>query len=196
MSADPSDQSLAAKVVLSSKSVTVKPGKTAKILVAIGAKASVVPSSTAGADEFSFYEFSGDVVLTAPGSTLRVPYLLVPRSTSKVAASDSSHAHPWYKEHPAKGSKGKGYVDKDDKKSVTLTNKGGAYAANADFYNEVSATRAIFPRNGRHGHGPACRRCAVLRGRRRPAPGLRGEHPQAVVERGAERVRRAGRHQR
>ncbi len=96
------------------------------------------------------------MVLTAPGSTLRVPYLLVPRSTSKVAASDSSHAHPWYKEHPAKGSKGKGYVDKDDKKSVTLTNKGGAYAANADFYTWGLSDARDLPKERSYGHGPAC----------------------------------------
>lgn len=134
VAADPSDQSLDAKVVLSTKKVTVKPGKTAKIRVAIGAKATTVPSSTAGDDEFSFYEFSGDIVLTAKGSTLRVPYLLVPRSTSRVTDAGSSHAHPWYSKHDSKNKKGSSYADKNDKKSVTLANKGGAYAADADFY--------------------------------------------------------------
>lgn len=135
VSADPSDQSLDAKIALSSKSITVKPGKTAKILVGIGAKASVVPSSTAGDDEFSFYEFSGDIVLSSKESTLRVPYLLVPRSTTKVTAD--AKGKPWFKEHPIKGKpghKGKGHVDKNDKKTVTLSNRGGAYAADADFY--------------------------------------------------------------
>lgn len=134
VTADPSDQSLDAKVVLSTKKVTVKPGKTAKIRVAIGARATTVPSSTAGDDEFSFYEFSGDIVLTAKGSTLRVPYLLVPRSTSRVTDAGSSHGHPWYSKHDSKNKKGSSYADKNDKKSVTLANKGGAYAADADFY--------------------------------------------------------------
>ncbi|MFT4220691.1 MAG: S8 family serine peptidase [Microbacterium sp.] len=121
VSSTPSAQSLKAKVVLSKKSVTVKPGKSAKIVVAVGARASVVPSSI-GDDEFAFHEFSGDVVLTAKGSTLRVPYLMVPRSTTRVS---SASAAPWF---------ASSLKVKSGAKSFTLTNPLGAYAAAADVY--------------------------------------------------------------
>ena len=52
----------------------------------VSAAAKDVPSSVGGTDQFAFYEISGDIVLTAEGSTLRVPYLLVPRAQAKVSA--------------------------------------------------------------------------------------------------------------
>lgn len=122
VSSAPSAQSLDAKIVFSTRSVTVKPGRTAKIVVALGAKASAVPSSTAG-DQFSFYEFSGDVVLTSNGSTLRVPYLMVPRSTTRVSVSGSTS--PWFRNASQVA---------DGTKTVKLRNTLGAYAGSADFY--------------------------------------------------------------
>ncbi len=85
-----SAESIKAKVNLSSKSITVRPGGTAKLLLTVAASAKDVPSSVGGADQFAFSEISGDIVLTAPNSTLRVPYLLVPRSTSTVSTSTSA----------------------------------------------------------------------------------------------------------
>ncbi len=82
-----SEESLKAKVSTSTKSVTVRPGKSATFVVTASASPRDVPSSLAGDDQWSFYEISGDVVLTAKDSTLRVPYLLVPRSNSTVSTS-------------------------------------------------------------------------------------------------------------
>ncbi len=122
VSTAPSAQSLAgAKISLSTKSVTVRPGGTAKILVTAVAPASAAPTSLGGVDQFSFYEISGDVVLTAADSTLRVPYLLVPRSNSTVSTSTG----PWFS---------KKQNVKDGSKSVKLTNLLGALDADADFY--------------------------------------------------------------
>ena len=85
-----SAQSKKAKVLFSRNSVTVPAGGTAKVIVTLAAATSAVPSSTAGDDQFSFYEFSGDVVLKSSTDTLRVPYLLVPRPTSRVGVSGAS----------------------------------------------------------------------------------------------------------
>ncbi|BDV29835.1 S8 family peptidase [Microbacterium terricola] len=113
VSSTPSAESIKAKVKLSSKKVTVRPGGSAKLLVTVSAAAKDVPTSL-GDDQFSFYEISGDIVLTASGSTLRVPYLLVPRSNSKVTAS----ATPL----------------KSNAKTLTLSNAQGAIPAIADVY--------------------------------------------------------------
>ena len=87
VSTTPSAASVPAKVGLSSTSITVRPGSSAKLLLTVGAAAKDVPSSVGGDDQFAFSEISGDIVLTAPGSTLRVPYLLVPRSSSTVSTA-------------------------------------------------------------------------------------------------------------
>lgn len=115
----PSAQSLPARVSVSSRSVTVRPGGSARLLVSLTARASDVPSSTAG-DMFNFYEFSGDVVLTSGSTTLRVPYLMVPRSTTRAATTTRSLL--------PRGAAAAGT------RSVRLTNLFGAYAAEADFY--------------------------------------------------------------
>ncbi len=86
-SADP--LSRPAKVVLSTKSITVKPGKTAKVKVALVADARKLGSSS-GDDQFALNQVSGHVVLTAGSEVLRVPYLLVPRAQAKVSADSSS----------------------------------------------------------------------------------------------------------
>ncbi|GAA1645520.1 S8 family peptidase [Microbacterium flavum] len=85
----PSAQSLKARVFLSSSSITVAPGSSAKILLTVGAAARDVPGSV-GDDQFAFHEISGDITLTSVDSTLRVPYLLVPRSTSTVSTPTSA----------------------------------------------------------------------------------------------------------
>lgn len=114
-------QSKKAKVVLSAKSVTVKPGRTAKVLVTVLAAAKDIPTSVVDTDPFALYEISGDVVLTASGSTLRVPYLLVPRSNSTVHSATS---------HLFSGSQP---VTTTTKK-VSLNNYFGALDGNADVY--------------------------------------------------------------
>ena len=90
VSTTPSAQSQKATVTLSSKSITVRPGGTAKLVLAVTAAARDVPTSVVAGDPFAFYEISGDIVLTAPDSTLRVPYLLVPRSSSTVSTPTSA----------------------------------------------------------------------------------------------------------
>ena len=87
VSTTPSAQSLKARVFLSGSSITVAPGSSAKILLTVGAAAKDVPSSVGGADQFAYYEISGDITLTSADSTLRVPYLLVPRSSSTVSSA-------------------------------------------------------------------------------------------------------------
>ncbi|MFS0868124.1 S8 family serine peptidase [Microbacterium sp. 179-B 1A2 NHS] len=115
----PSSQSLDAKVSVSSKKVTVRPGRTAKVRVSVSAAASSIPSSLNPDDPFAFFEISGDVVFTSSGSTLRVPYLLVPRSNSDVDVRGSL------------GTRGK---VSDADRTLTLSNKKGAISADADVY--------------------------------------------------------------
>ncbi|MGC3994829.1 MAG: S8 family serine peptidase [Propionicimonas sp.] len=72
-----------AKVILGAKSVTVKPGRTAKVLVVLKADARALGSSS-GDDQFAFHQVSGDIVLTSSTGVLQVPYLLVPRAQARV----------------------------------------------------------------------------------------------------------------
>ena len=133
--ADP--QSRPAKVVLGAKSVTVKPGKTAKVKVALVADARKLGSSF-GADQFAFNQVSGHVVLTSGSEVLRVPYLLVPRTQAKVTG-DSSFSLT-VKGQPAKtDSKSKGKNGSKPKPepatsaTIKLTNK-GVVETGVDFY--------------------------------------------------------------
>nr|BFF08915.1 S8 family serine peptidase [Microbacterium flavescens] len=119
VSSAPSAQSENAKITFNRTSVKVPAKGKATVIVALAAAAGSVGSSTV--DPFAQYEFSGDVVLTSDSSTLRVPYLLVPRSDSRVASSTSALF-------------GKKEQVADAEKSVKLTNKIGALAAGADFY--------------------------------------------------------------
>jgi hypothetical protein len=114
-----SGQSEAATVTATPSQVTVKPGRSEKVTVTLNAPASAVGSSTVGG--FSFYEFSGDVVLTSSNDTLRVPYLMVPRSTTDVSAVGDLKVSK--KGQPV-----------DGEVAVTLKNRAGAYAPSADFY--------------------------------------------------------------
>ncbi len=121
VSTTPSAESVPARVNLSSRSVTVPAGGTAKLLLTVAAAAKDVPSSVGGPDQFAFYEVAGDIVLTAEGSTLRVPYLLVPRSNSTVSSSTSALFTK--KQQVA-----------DATKKISLWNVFGALPASADVY--------------------------------------------------------------
>jgi hypothetical protein len=77
--------------------------------------ASTVPSSN-GADQFAFNEVSGNVTLTGSGMTLRVPYLLVPRSLSTIETKAQN-------------------LDGDlTAATATVTNNKGVITGTADFY--------------------------------------------------------------
>ena len=87
-----SNQSLPAQVSLSNTKVTVPAGGTADVTVTISLKASDVPSSIKTEGAPNFYEASGNVQFVSGDKTLSVPYLLVPRSTTKVTGQTSSDA--------------------------------------------------------------------------------------------------------
>lgn len=114
--AEASTQSRAATVTFSVPSITVPAHGTAKFSVSLSAAPSAVPTSTAGT--FGFYEISGDVLLTSGSSALRVPYLLVPRSLSRVAAQVS----------------GRWTTNADSSKAITLRNPGAALSGQTDAY--------------------------------------------------------------
>lgn len=116
------EQSAEATVRVAPSSVTLRPGKTAKVIVTVKASAEDIPGSLAGDDQFSFSEISGDVVFTSDQSTLRVPYLLVPRSNSDVTTQGSK---PWFS---------KRQTVTDGTKDIKLRNTRGALDASADVY--------------------------------------------------------------
>nr|WP_194425434.1 S8 family serine peptidase [Microbacterium aquimaris] len=126
------EESVQASVRVAPKSVTVRPGKTAKVIVTLAASAKDVPGSLSGDDQFSFSDISGNVVLTSEQSTLRVPYLLVPRSNSDVTTQT------------------KRLVSKRDKGEVTaeiaLRNTKGALDASADVYTWGLSDKKDTPR--------------------------------------------------
>ncbi|WP_239453289.1 MULTISPECIES: S8 family serine peptidase [Microbacterium] len=119
VSAQASAQSESATVSVSPSQLTVPAGRSAKVTVTLDGSTATVGSSTVGG--FAFYEFSGDVVFTSAADTLRVPYLLVPRSTTDVSAKGDLKVTK--KSQPV-----------DGEVSVALTNKKGALAGGASFY--------------------------------------------------------------
>jgi len=119
VSTAPSAQSLKAKVTTNTKTVTVRPGRTATFRVSVSIAASSIPSSLSADDQFSFFEVSGNVILTSDDSTLRVPYLLVPRSNSDVTVKGALSS--------------RGRVTDGDRK-LELSNRKGALDAAADVY--------------------------------------------------------------
>ena len=121
VSSAPSAQSEKAKISLNRTSVKVPAKGKATVIVGLTAGASAVGSSSVAGDPYAQYEFSGDIVLTSDASTLRVPYLLVPRSDSRVASATKSLF-------------GKKDTVGDADKSVKLTNTLGALTGAADFY--------------------------------------------------------------
>ncbi len=112
-----SAQSLKASVTASRSTVTVPAHGSATVTVQLSVARGTVPGVDPNGG-FSFYQVSGDVVFTSKTSTLRVPYLLVPRETSRVSAQASN-----------------GWATKaKDTKSITLRNPGATIAGSADFY--------------------------------------------------------------
>jgi subtilisin family serine protease len=105
-----------ANVSFNKASVTIKPGKEATVKVTLQVAASTVPSSNGITDQFAFNEVSGNVTLTGGGMTLRVPYLLVPRSLSDI------------------GVKVKDLRGNSTEATATVTNKKGVITGSADFY--------------------------------------------------------------
>ncbi len=133
VSSAPTEQSLPAKVKLSHKKITVRAGGSAKLVVSVAASAKDVPTSVLNDDQFAFYEISGNVVLSSSDSTLRVPYLVVPRSNSKVSANIS--ASPSKHGSVSKNSKDKGKgKDKGTAKKLTLRNTLGSLTADAEVF--------------------------------------------------------------
>ncbi|QKJ20189.1 S8 family serine peptidase [Microbacterium hominis] len=119
VSAAPSPQSEQATVSFDRSSVTVPAGGKATVKATLTASSASVGSSLAS--QFALYEFSGNVVFSSETSSLRVPYLMVPRADTNVEAKTGELF-------------GKKEKVVDAAKSVTLTNKKGASAAIADFY--------------------------------------------------------------
>ncbi len=118
VSAVASPQSQEASVTVTPTSITVPAGETRTVEVSLTANAAAVPSSiTASGGQHKFYEISGQVRLKAESGDLNVPYLLVPRSLTMGDAKAAPIAPPRAKTVTA-----------------TLTNKGGAYPAEMDFY--------------------------------------------------------------
>ncbi|MFJ6679737.1 S8 family serine peptidase [Microbacterium sp. NPDC091382] len=132
VSTAPSAQSLGAKVTTNTKTVTVRPGRTATFRVSVSIAASSIPSSLSADDQFSFYEVSGNVVLTSKDSTLRVPYLLVPRSNSDVTVTGALSS--------------RGRITDGDRK-LELSNRKGALDAAADVYTWGLSDKKDAPRS-------------------------------------------------
>ena len=111
-------------VTLSSPTVTVPAGGTATISMTLNVVASTVGSSSSG---LAFREVAGLITFTPAtasdnnGVTLRVPYYLVPRSSSNVDVSLGSTSV-------------QNEVNSVISTSATLTNAGGARSGNGDFY--------------------------------------------------------------
>ena len=107
-----SNQSLPAQVKLNNTKVTVPAGGTAEVTVTMSLKASDVPSSIKTQKSQNFYEASGNVQFTSGDRTLSVPYLMVPRSTTKVTGEISS-----------------------DSSKISFQNQGGAYEASGFLFD-------------------------------------------------------------
>lgn len=116
LSSAASPQSKKASVRISPSKVTVAPGKTVRVYVTLSVKASDIPASSTGDDQWGFHEVSGRILATSAGETLAVPYLLVPRSTSDITAS------------------AKGRLDLKKTSGTVALRNGRAVAGGADFY--------------------------------------------------------------
>lgn len=121
VSYQPAPGSRKASVRFSRSSVTVPPRGSASVKVTLSLDMRKVGSSLAGG--FAFYEASGNVVFKG-ATELRVPYLLVPRANSKVAASLSG----FNLSTTQTAATGQSSI------RVSLTNSRGALAADADVY--------------------------------------------------------------
>jgi subtilisin family serine protease len=127
------DPASGAEVSLSPSTVSVPAGDsrtvTARLVMRAGAVAALPGASTAQSADGTLSTVRGLVVATPSGSrpqafggptpnAVRVPFLLVPRGTAAVSASDAQFIDP---HRPSSG------------RGVTLTNRGN-HSANADFY--------------------------------------------------------------
>ena len=110
----PTTQSRPATVSFSPASVTVAAGGRATVNVTLNVPVATAGTVAAGSGQHSFWEASGNVVLSGP-DTLRVPLLLVPRANSKIAANATIN--------PRSGST-----------TATVTNRNGAVDGSVDFY--------------------------------------------------------------
>jgi Subtilisin-like serine proteases len=137
LSTQASAQSRPAKVALSTKKVTVKARSTATVRVGLSVPAASIGSSLAGDDQFSFYQVSGSVVVSSSAGVLKVPYLLVPRASAKLAAglvSDKQFSLlKAANAAPKKGTKPSATLPSYSL-GLKLTNRGGALSALADVY--------------------------------------------------------------
>ena len=87
-------QTRPATVKLSPSQVSIKPGRSATIQVALTVDMGSVGSTLAAGG--AFYEASGNVLLSDGGTQLRVPWLLVPRADSNVTAKlRNNPGHGW-----------------------------------------------------------------------------------------------------
>ncbi len=117
-------QSRPATVKLSTTKVKVAAGKSATVGVALIVDARTIGTSVGSTDQFAFRQVSGDVVVTSTAGTLRVPYLLVPRAQSKVAAGLKMN-------RPNTAQVGAPVTVNG---TLQLSNYGGALDASADVY--------------------------------------------------------------
>jgi minor extracellular serine protease Vpr len=116
LGSEASPQSVAASVSFDRASITVPAGGERKVRVTLRVAAAATGTTMPQfAGDFRFFEASGNVTLTAGGTVLRVPYLLVPRSSSDIEASARFDAD-------------------DTSTTARVTNRGGAIAGNATFY--------------------------------------------------------------
>ena len=84
----PSNGSTKAEVTLEPSTVTVPAGQSVDVKVTLTANAADIPSSFLTQGEAPwFHEISGNVHFESDGQQLNVPYLMVPRSLSNVAAT-------------------------------------------------------------------------------------------------------------
>jgi subtilisin family serine protease len=94
LSTDKTSQSVDSTVSFSRKIVVVPARSSRSVNVTLKAKASKVGSSLAGDDQWSFYDVSGNIKIATNGKgTLYVPYLMVPRASAKVAATQKVVVH-------------------------------------------------------------------------------------------------------
>lgn len=121
LASEPSPQSVPATVSFSSSSVTVPAGGRENVRVTLTVPAATAGSSAGG--QFSFFEASGSVILTSEptlgsaASTLRIPYLLVPRPLSQIDASLNGNLN-----------------SRTRAVTAVVTNRSGAITGTADFY--------------------------------------------------------------
>ncbi len=146
VSVKPTAGAVSATATPSTRSVRVPARGSASVKLKLSVAPSKVGSSLElqGDDEqWAFREVSGSVVLSAKGSVLRVPYLLVPRAQAKVTASLTT-ANPWLY--------GTSTPSTQESATVKLANTGGAISTRAEVFTwGLSDGRDVEPVNGTRG---------------------------------------------